>query len=104
LKRRNDEDEDEDEEYDSGRQNRSGGRREAGERVGLVERRFRHHPAAVPQREGEAVQLLLLPGYLQRAQMSQSTYACLPGAVSKRRTATTRAPLRCGRNQSVRIV
>jgi hypothetical protein len=34
----------------------------------------------------------------------QSTCACLPGAVSKRRTATTRAPLRWGRNQSVRIV
>ena len=33
----------------------------------------------------------------------QSTCACLPGAVSKRRTATTRADLRCGRNQSVRI-
>src|SRR5229473_6745751 len=36
----------------------------------LVQRCFRHHPAAVTQREGEAVQLLLLPGHLQRAQMS----------------------------------
>ena len=35
----------------------------------LVQRRFRHHSPAVTQREGEAVQLLFLPGYLQRAQM-----------------------------------
>ncbi len=33
----------------------------------------------------------------------QSTCACFPGAVSKGRTATTRAELRCGHNQSVRI-
>ena len=35
----------------------------------LIQRRFRHHPAAITQREGEAVQLLFLPGHLQRAQM-----------------------------------
>ena len=92
------------EEYDSGRQDRRSGYRETGERVGLVQRRFRHHSPAVSEREGETVQLLFPPGYLQRAQMSPVHLRLLARAVSKRRTATTRAPLRCGRNQSVSIV
>src|SRR5206468_9457501 len=35
----------------------------------LIQRCFRHHPAAVTEREGETVQLLFLPSQLQRAQM-----------------------------------
>ena len=70
----------------------------------LVQRHFRHHPPAVTQREGEAVQLLFLPGYLQRTQMSPVHLRLLARSSLEAPHRHHASPLRCGRNQSVRIV